>query len=294
MIQKAKINIKNFLSLVKFSHTIFAMPFAFIGYFLAIHQTQYGFEWKLLGLVVLCMVFARNAAMAFNRFVDREIDSKNPRTALREIPAGIIKAKSAVFFVIINSLLFIATTYFINTLTFRLSPVALLVVLGYSLTKKFTALCHIILGLGLSLAPIGAYLAVTGEFALIPVIYSVVVLMWVSGFDIIYALQDLDFDKEERLKSLPVFFGKRGALLASVLLHIVSAAGVLVAGYLASFGLVYWAGAIIFIGLLFYQHTLVKADDLSRVNVAFFTTNGIASVIFAVFTITELAIDIWG
>ena len=294
MIQKAKINIKNFLSLVKFSHTIFAMPFAFIGYFLAIHQTQYGFEWKLLGLVVLCMVFARNAAMAFNRFVDREIDSKNPRTALREIPAGIIKAKSAVFFVIINSLLFIATTYFINTLTFRLSPVALLVVLGYSLTKKFTALCHIILGLGLSLAPIGAYLAVTGEFALIPVIYSVVVLMWVSGFDIIYALQDLDFDKEERLKSLPVFFGKRGALLASVLLHIVSAAGVLVAGYLASFGLVYWAGAVIFIGLLFYQHTLVKADDLSRVNVAFFTTNGIASVIFAVFTITELAIDIWG
>ena len=294
MIQKAKTNIKNFLSLVKFSHTIFAMPFAFIGYFLAIHQTQYGFEWKLLGLVVLCMVFARNAAMAFNRFVDREIDSKNPRTALREIPAGIIKAKSAVFFVIINSLLFIATTYFINTLTFRLSPIALLVVLGYSLTKKFTALCHIILGLGLSLAPIGAYLAVTGEFALIPVIYSVVVLMWVSGFDIIYALQDLDFDKEERLKSLPVFFGKRGALLASVLLHIVSAAGVLVAGYLASFGLVYWAGAIIFIGLLFYQHTLVKADDLSRVNVAFFTTNGIASVIFAVFTITELAIDIWG
>ena len=294
MIQKAKINIKNFLSLVKFSHTIFAMPFAFIGYFLAIHQTQYGFEWKLLGLVVLCMVFARNAAMAFNRFVDREIDSKNPRTALREIPAGIIKAKSAVFFVIINSLLFIATTYFINTLTFRLSPIALLVVLGYSLTKKFTALCHIILGLGLSLAPIGAYLAVTGEFALIPVIYSVVVLMWVSGFDIIYALQDLDFDKEERLKSLPVFFGKRGALLASVLLHIVSAAGVLVAGYLASFGLVYWAGAVIFIGLLFYQHTLVKADDLSRVNVAFFTTNGIASVIFAVFTITELAIDIWG
>ncbi|HRW63621.1 MAG TPA: UbiA-like polyprenyltransferase [Bacteroidales bacterium] len=294
MIQKAKTNIKNFLSLVKFSHTIFAMPFAFIGYFLAIHQTQYGFEWKLLGLVVLCMVFARNAAMAFNRFVDREIDSKNPRTALREIPAGIIKAKSAVFFVIINSLLFIATTYFINTLTFRLSPIALLVVLGYSLTKKFTALCHIILGLGLSLAPIGAYLAVTGEFALIPVIYSVVVLMWVSGFDIIYALQDLDFDKEERLKSLPVFFGKRGALLASVLLHIVSAAGVLVAGYLASFGLVYWAGAVIFIGLLFYQHTLVKADDLSRVNVAFFTTNGIASVIFAVFTITELAIDIWG
>lgn len=285
--------VKSYLSLVKFSHTIFAMPFAFIGYFLALHQANATFEWKLFLFVVLCMVFARNAAMAFNRFIDREIDNKNPRTAIREIPAGIIKANSALWFVIINSSLFMATTYFINPLTFKLSPVALLIILGYSITKKFTALCHLILGLGLSLAPIGAYLAVTGEFALIPILYSLVVLLWVSGFDIIYALQDLDFDKEEELKSFPVFFGKKGALNASTLLHILSALITLLAGYYSGFGIIYWIGSAIFIGLLFYQHTLVKPNDLSRVNIAFFTTNGIASVIFAVFTITELIIDIW-
>lgn len=293
MIKKTKKKVKNYLSLVKFSHTIFAMPFAFIGYFLALHQSDSSFSWKLFILVVLCMVFARNAAMAFNRFIDREIDIKNPRTAIREIPAGIIRAKSALLFVLINSLLFIATTYFINELTFKLSPVALLIILGYSLTKKFTALCHLILGLGLSLAPIGAYLAVTGEFALLPVLYSFVVLFWVSGFDIIYALQDLDFDKEEELKSFPVFFGKRGALNASILIHILSASITIFAGYIGHFGILYWIGSSLFIGLLFYQHTLVKPTDLSKVNLAFFTTNGIASVIFALFTIAELVKDSW-
>ena len=288
MIQKTRKKIKNYLSLVKFSHTIFAMPFALIGYFLALQQTNSEFEWKLFIFVILCMVFARNAAMACNRFIDREIDIKNPRTAIREIPAGIIKAKSALLFVIINSILFIAATYFINQLAFRLSPIALLIILGYSITKKFTALCHLILGLGLSLAPIGAYLAVTGKFALLPVLYSLVVLFWVSGFDIIYALQDLDFDKEEELKSFPVFFGKKGALLASTLLHILTATITFYAGYLGQFGILYWIGSSIFIGLLFYQHTLVKPNDLSKVNLAFFTTNGIASAVFAVFTITDL------
>ncbi len=293
MIKETKKKVKKYLSLVKFSHTIFAMPFALIGYFLALHQTESEFEWKLFLFVILCMVFARNAAMAFNRFIDREIDIKNPRTAIREIPAGIIKAKSALLFVIVNSILFFVTSYFINTLTFRLSPVALLIILGYSLTKKFTALCHLILGLGLSLAPIGAYLAVTGEFALLPVLYSFVVLLWVSGFDIIYALQDLDFDKEEELKSFPVFFGKKGALSASTLLHILTALIVVFAGYFGQFGTLYWIGSFIFIALLFYQHTLVKPNDLSKVNLAFFTTIGIASIIFAAFTVTELILDIW-
>ncbi|MDY6800123.1 MAG: UbiA-like polyprenyltransferase [Bacteroidota bacterium] len=293
MIKETQTEVKNFLSLVKFSHTIFAMPFAFIGYFLALYQTKAIFEWKLLVLIVLCMIFARNAAMAFNRFVDRKIDNKNPRTAVREIPSGIIKAKSALIFVIINALLFILTTYFINTITFILSPVALLIILGYSITKKFTAICHLILGLGLSLAPIGAYLAVTATFDLLPILYSLVVLFWVSGFDIIYALQDLDFDKEEQLKSFPVFFGRKGALSASILLHFLSATIVIIAGLIAGFGLMYWLGSIIFIILLIYQHLLVKPNDLSRVNFAFFTTNGIASIIFAVFTITELAYDIW-
>ena len=163
---------KNYLSLVKFSHTIFAMPFALIGFFLAVHFTPASFEWHLLLKVMLCMVFARNAAMAFNRYIDRNIDKKNSRTAIREIPAGTIKANAALWFVILNSVAFVITTYFINSLCLALSPVALAVVLGYSITKRFTALCHLVLGIGLGLAPIGAYLAVVGKFDLLPLLFS--------------------------------------------------------------------------------------------------------------------------
>src|SRR6202165_791468 len=179
---------KKYLSLVTFTHTIFAMPFAFIGFFLAVTTTNAHFEWTKLVIMVLCMVFARNSAMAFNRYLDRDVDAKNPRTKQRDIPSGRISPASALTFTIINCLLFIATTWFINPLCFYLSPVALLVVLGYSATKRFTALCHLVLGLGLSLAPIGAYLAVTGHFALLPILFSLTVIFWVSGFDIIYAL----------------------------------------------------------------------------------------------------------
>jgi len=280
--------VKKYFSLVKFSHTIFAMPFALIGYFLAISLNDSEFSWKLFLYVLLCMVFARNAAMGFNRYIDRHIDILNPRTATREIPAGKIKAQAALWFVIINVLLFIATTFFINRLVFFLSPVALFVVLGYSYTKRFTALCHFVLGTGLSLAPIGAYLSVTGSFAVIPVLYSFVVLLWVSGFDIIYAMQDVDFDANERLKSIPVFLGKNNALILSTVLHILSAGLVLVAGFLAQRGILYWIGSAIFIGLLIYQHLLVKPNDLSKVNLAFMTMNGFASVIFAIFTIFDL------
>nr|MBC7613163.1 UbiA family prenyltransferase [Pseudopedobacter sp.] len=204
---------KKYLSLVTFSHTIFAMPFAFIGFFLAINTTSASFSWLKLGLMILCMVFARNAAMAFNRYLDRDIDAKNPRTKQRDIPAGRITAKNALLFTIINCFLFIGATWFINLLCFFLSPIALIVVLGYSITKRFTALCHLVLGLGLSLAPIGAYLVVTGEFALLPILFSLAVLCWVSGFDIIYALQDEDFDRVENLHSIPSYLGKKNALM---------------------------------------------------------------------------------
>ncbi|HEY0273546.1 MAG TPA: UbiA family prenyltransferase, partial [Chitinophaga sp.] len=173
--------INKYLSLVKFSHTIFAMPFALIGFFMATVLEQARFSWLLLGEVILCMVFARSAAMAFNRWLDAEFDARNPRTARREIPAGVISAKSALLFVIINSGLFILTTWFINLPCFLLSPVALLVILGYSYTKRFTPLCHLVLGLGLSLAPIGAYLAVSGHFSVVPLLLSCIVLCWVSG-----------------------------------------------------------------------------------------------------------------
>ncbi len=288
MLKQSLQSARRYMSLVKFSHTVFAMPFALIGFFLASGNFEEGLSVKLLILILLCMVFARNAAMAFNRYADKEIDIKNPRTALREIPAGIIKSRSALLFVIINSILFIAATYFINPLVFKLSPVVLFVVLGYSLTKKITALCHFILGLGLSLAPIGAYLSVTASFNLLPLIYSFIVFSWVSGFDIIYALQDTQFDRNEDLKSIPVLIGKRKALNLSLMLHVLTAILVIWAGIEGNGGLSYLIGAGIFILLLFYQHLLVKPHDLSKVKLAFFTTNGIASILFALFTILDL------
>jgi 4-hydroxybenzoate polyprenyltransferase len=229
--------------------------------------------------------------MAFNRWLDKSFDAKNPRTAIREIPAGIIKANNALIFVIVNCILFIACTYFINRICFYLSPVALFVVLFYSYTKRFTSLCHLVLGVGLSLAPIGAYLAVTGVFSLLPILFSFAVLFWVSGFDIIYALQDEEFDKSNQLHSIPAAVGKTKALRISELLHLLSASCVVYAGMYGHFGLWYWIGVAFFICLLIYQHLLVKPNDLSKVNMAFFTTNGIASVVFAVFVIMDLFLN---
>jgi 4-hydroxybenzoate polyprenyltransferase len=286
---------KNYLSLIKFSHTIFAMPFACIGFFLATTSTTASstINWWLFLKVVLCMVFARSAAMAFNRYADRDIDEKNPRTAQREIPAGSIAPENALSFVIVNCLLFVATTYFINPLCLYLSPIALAVVLGYSYTKRFTALCHFVLGIGLALAPIGAYIAVTGVFdnnSITAIIYSFVVLFWVSGFDIIYALQDEDFDKSLGLNSIPATLGKKRALMLSNLLHLISASLVILAAWRSEVGIYSWVGTAIFVGLLIYQHVLVKPNDLSKVNLAFFTTNGIASAVFGGLIILDLFI----
>jgi 4-hydroxybenzoate polyprenyltransferase len=283
---------KNYLSLIKFSHTIFALPFALVGFFLATYQTGQTIHFQTLIYVLLCMIFARSAAMAFNRYLDRDIDAKNPRTIIREIPAGIVTPKSALIFVICNCLFFIITTYFINEMCFYLSPIALIIVLGYSYTKRFTALCHFVLGLGLSLAPIGAYLAVTGQFSLLPILYSFAVLLWVSGFDIMYALQDEEFDKSLNLNSIPVRLGRKNALRLSEILHIICALVICFAVFLintegSTFGYLHLIGTTIFISLLTYQHTLVKPNDLSKINMAFFTTNGIASVVYGSFFILD-------
>ena len=195
--------LSNFSRLVKFEHTIFALPFALIGFFFAINEESSSLSIRLLILVLLCMVFARNAAMGFNRYLDRNFDKMNQRTASREIPSGILSPKSVLFFVAVNSLLFIIATFFINRLCFYLSPVALFVILFYSYTKRFTPLCHFVLSLGLAIAPMGAYLAVSGRFDWLPLMLSFVVFFWVSGFDIIYALQDEEFDKNSKLKSIP-------------------------------------------------------------------------------------------
>jgi 4-hydroxybenzoate polyprenyltransferase len=293
--------IKNYLSLVKFSHTIFAMPFAMIGFFLgfsflkeaifasSISLRTIFFSEKFL-LVLTCMITARSAAMAFNRYLDRNFDVKNPRTAIREIPRGIISANNALIFTIISCILFVVACFFINKICFYLSPVALFVILFYSYTKRFTPLCHLVLGLGLSLAPIGAYLAVTGRFDVLPILFSFAVIFWVSGFDVIYALQDIEFDRSQNLYSIPATLGKIKALRVSELLHFLSAACVIAAGIYGGFHWLYWLGIGIFVGMLIYQHSIVKPNDLSRVNIAFMTANGIASVVFGVLVIADLII----
>ena len=285
------LRIKNYFSLVKFAHTIFAMPFALIGFFYGLKMIHYNLNrpwWLLFILVILCMVFARSAAMAFNRWLDAEYDAKNPRTSIREIPGGIISKKNAMIFVIFNCIAFVICTFFINTLCFFLAPVALFVILFYSYTKRFTVLCHLVLGLGLSLAPIGAYIAVTGKFAIVPILFSLSVLFWVSGFDIIYALQDEEFDKENNLYSIPSFIGTKKALRISELLHFLSALCVIAAGLIGGFAAMYWSGVVVFAFFLVYQHTLVKPKDLSKVNKAFFSSNGIASVVFCVLVLLDL------
>lgn len=287
--------IDRYLSLVKFSHTIFALPFAILGFVMGIFWPGAEMSWKVFFLVLLCMVTARNAAMAFNRYSDRQWDALNPRTAIREIPAGIVSSRAALVFVIINVLIFMVSASLINPLCGWLSPVAMLIVLGYSYTKRFTALCHLVLGLGLALAPVGAFIAVTGEFAVLPVLLGLVVLFWVSGFDIIYALQDESFDKEVKLHSIPAAIGKTRALMVSNVLHLICAILLSVFLYMLSthfeqVGFFSFIGAIIFICFLMYQHTLVKPDDLSRVNLAFATTNGIASVVFGSMVILDFLV----
>jgi len=290
--------IKNYLSLVKFSHTIFAMPFALIGFVLGLRYNWVNHQhienvWLKFVLVIICMVTARSTAMAFNRYLDRHFDKLNPRTAIREIPAGIIKAEKALVFIGINMALFIVATYFINTICFYLSPVALFVILFYSYTKRFTYLCHLVLGIGLSLAPIGAYLALTGSFAVLPLLFSFAVVFWVSGFDIIYALQDIDFDQSQSLYSIPSYWGLEKALNVARVLHVFSAIFVIVAFYLGGFHVLYLVGLAVFIGMLLYQHSIVKPNDLSKVNIAFMTANGIASVVFGIIVIASIFIQIY-
>jgi len=297
--------VKNYLSLIKFSHTIFAMPFALIGFFMGVYTImksgdtstirgvdvviEYTKTHRLMFIyIIACMVFARSAAMAFNRYLDREFDAKNPRTAIREIPSGIISPSSALRFTILNSILFVGFAYMINITCFLLSPIALIIILGYSYTKRFTALCHVVLGLGLSLAPAGAFIAVTESIDPSVILLSLAVIGWVSGFDIIYSLQDDAFDASQGLWSIPSALGRKKALRLSRVLHFITAILIYTAGFQFGFGILYTIGAFLFTGLLVYQHSLVRSDDLSKVNIAFMTANGIASIAFSIFVIADL------
>ena len=282
--------IAKYFRLVKFSHTIFAMPFALMAFTYALWSTEAEFSWWLLLQVVLCMVFARNVAMGFNRWADRKFDAENPRTANREIPSGQISPRKALAFVTINALLFIVTACTINTLTAILSPVALAVVMFYSYCKRFTSLAHLVLGLSLGIAPAGAYIAVTGTLTFAPCLLSLLVLTWCGGFDIIYALQDAEFDRARGLHSIPSRFSVATSLYISIALHCISIVALFAfANYLPQSWLL-WCGIVLFSAILVIEHILVTPKKQRSIGIAFGTLNGLASLTLAVFVIANILI----
>lgn len=287
--------ITKYASLVKFAHTIFAMPFALISFTYALWSIDFGCHnscpawWGVLLLqVVLCMVFARNVAMGFNRWADRDIDARNPRTASREIPAGVVSPRAALLFVAVNALLFVVTAATINSLTAWLSPVALAVVMSYSYCKRFTSLAHLVLGLSLGIAPVGAYIAVTGHFALAPCVLALLVMTWCGGFDIIYALQDREFDRQSGLHSIPARFSVATALGISVALHAVSVAALVWFVLLLPPSPWTTIGAVLFTAILAAEHMIVTPRRQRDIGIAFGTLNGIASSMLAIFVIIGL------
>ena len=283
-------SISKYLRLVKFSHTIFAMPFALMSFTYALWSTEAEFSWWLLVQVVLCMVFARNVAMGFNRWADRDIDAENPRTADREIPSGAISPRKALAFVIINALLFIVTASTINLLTAILSPVALAVVMFYSYCKRFTSLAHLVLGLSLGIAPAGAYIAVTGTLTFAPCLLSLLVLTWCGGFDIIYALQDAEFDRARGLHSIPSRFSTATSLYISIALHCVSVVALIAFAMYLPQSWVLWCGVALFSAILVAEHIVVTPKKQRSIGIAFGTLNGLASLTLAVFAIADILI----
>ena len=282
--------ISKYFRLVKFSHTIFAMPFALMAFSFALWSTEAEFSWWLLLQVVLCMVFARNVAMGFNRWADRKFDAENPRTANREIPSGAISPRNALIFVIVNAVLFIATASTINLLTAILSPVALAVVMFYSYCKRFTSLAHLVLGLSLGIAPAGAYIAVTGTLTFAPCLLSLLVLTWCGGFDIIYALQDAEFDRERGLHSIPSTFSVATSLYISIALHCISVAALLAFAMYMPQSWLLWCGVALFSAILVAEHILVTPKKQRSVGIAFGTLNGLASLTLAAFVIANILI----
>ena len=283
--------IGDYLSLVKFSHTIFAMPFALLSFTYAWMTAEHdSVLWVVLLQVVACMVFARNVAMGFNRWADRKIDAENPRTANREIPAGVISSRGAVVFIIVNALLFVATTLTINPLCAWLSPVALFVVMFYSYCKRFTAMAHMVLGLSLGIAPVGAYMAVTGTTVAECWLLAVVVMTWCAGFDIIYALQDAEFDRKRGLHSIPSHFSARTSLVISALLHVVSIAVLVLFAMSQPQSWLLYLGCALFATILGMEHYLVTPTKQRNIGIAFGTFNAMASMTLAVCLIANLLI----
>jgi len=275
-------------NLVRLPHTVFALPFALVGVVLASYVAP--ITWSDVVWVVLAFTTARFAAMGFNRIVDREIDALNPRTRSREIPSGTMSVREAGAAVMIASVVFFVAAWQLNTLCLVLSPLALAWVLFYSYTKRFTRWSHLVLGVGLSIAPVGGYLAITGQWSdpwWMLISLAIAVATWVGGFDILYALQDVSFDRENGLYSVPSTFGEANALGIARILHFTTVVALGVAGLGAGAGVVYFAGVAVAGLLLLYEHSLVKANDFSRLDAAFFTMNGVISIVFLGFVFTE-------
>jgi len=283
--------IRHLLELIRFSHTVFALPFAMLSATLAWFQPDSMFRWRDLIGILLCMVFARSAAMAFNRLVDRDVDAANPRTEKRHLPAGLLSVRQVTGFTILCSLAFVASTliFLPRRLPIALSVPVLLFLLGYSYAKRFTSWCHYWLSAALMLSPIAAWIAVRDEFAVPPALLAAVVFFWVGGFDIIYACQDREFDAQQRLFSVPARWGIPGALRIAMLSHLVTIACLFLLWHLTDLGTLFFAGVVCVSGLLIYEHTLVRPDNLTRVNIAFFHVNAIVSLgLFLVGTV-----DLW-
>lgn len=281
--------VRTFLEMIKFEHSIFALPFAMIGMMWG-SRAAFGTPWpggvKFL-LIVVAMVSCRSAAMAYNRIADRDVDALNPRTRIRAIPAGLLSLSQAQIYTAVAIVIFLVTTWLISPLAFALSPVALFVTLFYSRTKRFTPLCHLVLGLSLGIAPAAAWIAATGYLA-IPIGYlTLAVAGWTAGFDVIYALQDVDFDRAHHLRSIPETLGRSRALWVSRGLHASAVVALAGAGFAVGAGPLWFAGVAFAAALLAYEQSLVKPDDLSRVNLAFFTLNGFVSVGVFVFALAD-------
>ncbi|WP_274651649.1 UbiA-like polyprenyltransferase [Paenibacillus humicola] len=280
-----------FLEMIKFEHTIFALPFAFMGALLgAVVMEKRLPAWSEIGWIVLAMVGARTAAMGLNRLIDRVIDKKNPRTRNRAIPSGLLGVGEVVLFIAVSFLVLLYAAWRLNPICIKLMPVAVFMLVIYSYTKRFTWACHLVLGLTIGLAPLGGWIAVTGAFDLPAWLLYVSVAFWLAGFDIIYATQDFEFDRKEGVHSIPARFGIAKALWISRAFHAVTSAGFLTLFWLTDLSWGYLIGTIAAAGILFYEHWLVKPNDLSHVHIAFFRMNSAVSSVMFIFTLFDLVV----
>ncbi len=276
-----------YFKMIKFEHSVFALPFALMAMVLAANGLPDG---NTILWIVVAMVSARTAAMGINRYVDRDIDAANPRTKNRDLPKGNISPNSTLAYTIAFIVIYFFAAYMLNRLTLMLSPIPIILFVLYSYSKRYTAFCHLLLGISLGLAPIGAWVAVTGSISIVPIIISLAVIFWVAGFDMLYAIQDIDFDRENNLFSIPALIGVRVTLILSKVSHIITLIFLVSLFFNSRLGYIYISGLIIISAFMAYEHSLLSKEDLSKLNIAFFNINAYISVTLGLFTITDILV----